>query len=315
MHQVPEYLSRRQLLACVCGSNRGFTVCRKDRYGLRFRYKLCTKCGHVRTSDPLTDESANQFYSSSDYRSMYFPDETPIEVLKRKTPEPESRTPLLKYVESLGTSEGVILEWGCSGGWNLVPFRDSGWETLGFDYDATYVALGREQLGLNIEIIDDSKTSEIAQKVPDVILLNHVLEHAISPVSLLQRLRSLSSEKTLIVVGVPLLEQITTWHWTKFFHIAHIHYFSTRSLMFVAQEAGLELVDSQARAGLFTFRCAQRVIQPLSVYSRLSVIRSALWLIVGYINIESRIRTLARRFLALMGLLAVARRLRIRLKS
>lgn len=315
MNKSLDYLSQRQNLACICGNDRGITICRKDRYGLSFAYKLCMSCGHVRTSDPLTEESAIRFYASSDYRSMYFAGENPINVLNRKTSAPATKTALLKYVESLGVDGGLVLEWGCGGGWNLVPFRDAGWETLGFDYDATYIALGRETLGLELKTISELNTPALLPTPPDVILLNHVLEHALDPISLLERLRDLSGEQTLIVVGVPLLETLRTWHWRNFYHIAHIHYFSARSLRFIAQQAGLELVDQQVRKGLFTFRRTQSVTRPMSAHSRFAVAHSSLWLLNGYLDFGYRARALVRRCLAMTGLLTRARYLRTRLKS
>jgi len=315
MSKSLDYLEQRQNLACICGSNRGATICRKDRHGLRFLYKFCTSCGHVRTSDPLAEESAIRFYSSSDYRSMYFPNETPLDVLTRKAPPHRARTPLLKYVESLGVENGAIVEWGCGGGWNLVPFRDAGWETLGFDYDATYISLGREVLGLELRTISDAGSTPVITKPPDVILLNHVLEHALDPVSLFRRLRDLSDGHTMIVVGVPLLETIRTWHWKKFYHIAHIHYFSARSLKFVAQQAGLELVNEQPKDGLFTFRQTQSVLPLMSERSRRAAVRSAFSLLIGYFDLEFRTRAVVRKVLAITGLLTEARRLRTQLKS
>jgi len=315
MSKSLDYLEQRQNLACICGSNRGVTICRKDRYGLRFLYKFCTSCGHVRTCDPLAQESAVRFYSSSDYRSMYFPNESPLDVLKRKAPPHRARTPLLKYVESLGVEHGVIVEWGCGGGWNLVPFRDAGWETLGFDYDATYISLGREVLGLELTTIGDAGSTPVITKPPDVILLNHVLEHALDPVSLLRLLRDLSDGHTMIVVGVPLLETIRTWHWKNFYHIAHIHYFSARSLKFVAQQAGLELVNEQPKVGLFTFRPTQSVLPLMNRHSRRAALHSAFLLLVGYIDFEFRTRAVVRRVLAMTGLLNRARQFRTQMKS
>jgi hypothetical protein len=170
-------------------------------------------------------------------------------------------------------------------------------------------------LGLELKTIGDSGSTPVIAKPPDVILLNHVLEHALDPVSLLQRLRDLSDGHTMIVVGVPLLETIRTWHWKNFFHIAHIHYFSARSLKFVAQKAGLELVNEQPKDGLFVFRPIQSVLPTMSEHSRRAAVRSALSLSVGYLDFEFRMRAVVRRALAMTGLLTSARRFRTHMKS
>lgn len=300
-----EYLSHRVNIDCVCGDSGGLTVRRTDRYGLKFRYKLCVKCGHVRTYDPLSSDSAHRFYSSSDYRSMYFPNESAESVLLRKTPKPNTISPLLNYVQKLQIPCGNLVEWGCGGGWNLVPFRDAGWNVQGFDYDRPYVELGRELLGLPLQEIT-SEEIKLQTTPPDIILLNHVLEHAVEPSTLLKRLKTLCSETTTLVVGVPLLETIPVWHWRDFFHVAHIHYFSAESLARVASLAGFQVVHRDIQSGMFALVKSDDVV-PLSI-STGSPMKSALFLAKGFIEPRYRARQIVRGALTALGLISIARR-------
>ena len=75
------YLSDRSSLDCICGVSGGLTIRRSERNGLKFRYKVCFRCGHVRTSNPLSPSAAERFYSTSDYRSMYFPNDSVEELI------------------------------------------------------------------------------------------------------------------------------------------------------------------------------------------------------------------------------------------
>ena len=307
-----DYLSERTEIDCVCGASGGSTFRRVDRYGLKFQYKLCTNCGHVRTSNPVSDEAARRFYSSSDYRSMYHPRKSPEDLFRQKTPMPFASSPLLKYVQDQGFKRGKLCEWGCGGGWNLVPFRDAGWNVSGYDYDVLYTQLGRSILGLSLHVIPPD-VAELQSEQPDVILLNHVLEHSVDPVSLLLRLRQLCNDSTALVVGVPLLETIRIWHWHDFFHIAHIHYFSAESLVRVANHAGFVVTHADVQSGLFTLMLGRDVVpQPTN---RAFVFRSARLLLSGFMEPRHRIPQAFRGVLASVGLIGIARRIKRRLRK
>jgi hypothetical protein len=241
---------------------------------------------------------------------MYFPGETAREVQLRKTPPKNSKTTLLRYVEQFVSRPGHIVEWGCGGGWNLVAFRDAGWKTLGFDHDTTYLAIGREVLGLDLRQIDEEALRLEKIGRPDVILLNHVLEHVRNPAELLSKLREMSDTMTIIVVGVPLQENIKTSHWKDYFHVAHIHYFSQRTLKFVASQAKLQLLDEDIKRGLFVFKRADNPNATTQNLSSVSFIRSVLFLLNGFLDPGYRMRVLLRRVLGVLGILGLARRLR-----
>ena len=307
-----EYLSDRNLIPCVCGARGGVVIKRKDRYQLKFQYKLCTKCGHVRTANPISAKAAERFYGTSDYRSMYLPGMSSREVLLSETPKPHIISPLLKYVQELGIESGSLIEWGCSGGWNLIPFRDAGWKVSGFDYDKQYVALGRDEFGLSLHEIERNDDLDIRSQSPDVVLLNHVLEHAIDPLSLLKRLRRICGTKTTLIVGVPLLETITFWRWQRFFHVAHIHYFSEDSLVAVAQHAGFEVVHRDVKSGLFALRLNEQQVTQWP--GRKSAIRSSAAIFRSFVDPKYRLLLLARNFIKTLGLLHLVVRLKAKLR-
>ena len=303
-----QYLNNRTELNCVCGRESGFVIRKRDRYGLSFRFRMCLGCGHVWNSNPPSEEATTEFYRSSDFRTMYFNNESPSDVIRRKTPKAGSETALLRYVNRVSPSGRSIVEWGCSGGWNLVPFRDAGWETEGFDYDRTYVSLGRSILGLNLREIDETRVTLATIQSPDIVLLNHVLEHSRNPVSLLSELLKFCSNQSLLIVGIPLLETIRTWHWKDFFHVAHVHYFSASSFKYVAKQAGFDLVHADIRKGLFTLAPAQVVAAP--TYSRLAPLKSTRYLLSGFLEPKYRIFMMIRKLLSVFRLRGPARRLK-----
>lgn len=243
---------------------------------------------------------------------MYYPGQSARDVLIRNTPKPNTESALLKYVMGLNIPSGSLMEWGCSGGWNLVPFRDSGWRVSGFDYDRPYLDLGRAELGLDLHEINTSDATPVPMSTPDVIILNHVLEHSVDPVILLTRLRQFCDLRTTLIIGVPLLETIKFWHWRDFFHVAHIHYFSVSSFGDTASKAGYSIVHSDISSGLFALRKSNQQTAPVPV--RAPVVRSALLLLKGFIEPRFRLRQMARHLVASVGLLPLALHLKAKKK-
>lgn len=301
------YLSDRQVISCVCGKAPSVVFHRRDRYGLPFSYVLCLRCGHVRTKNPLSDLAAERFYGSSDYRKLYNPNQSPIDILHRQSPKANTQSRLLTHAQVIGLRTGTVIEYGCGGGWNLVPFRDAGWKTIGYDPDAVFVELGRVTHSLDLRVVAMGGAPVTPPEVPDLVILFHVLEHFLDPVTVLRQIRSWCTPDTRVIVGVPLLEKIRSWRFNSFFHVAHIHYFSRRSLEWCANEAGFELVQEHS-TNMFVLRTApqQNYVTP----RRIGVLVSAWNLMIGFLHPSFRLRQAMRRLIVLMGLLSTARKVK-----
>ena len=310
-----DYLSHRKRLICICRTGKLLSFKRAERYRLECKISLCLHCGHVLNTEPLSDSSTLQFYSSSDYRTVYFPGESRESVFWRKISSPSTGINLLKYVNSaLKLKSGHIVEWGCGGGWNLVPFDDAGWTVEGYDFDAPYLRLGSMHLGFDLKPIQADTFGSLPNKRPDVILVNHVLEHVTDPKALIESLKSWCGSETLVVVGIPLLETIKQWHWNDFFHIGHVHYFSTRSFVRFVNSTGFCIIDSNSSTGMFALKqCKFSTIE--SAMYRGAVPISVYLLLRGYLDLEYRSRALVRKVLKSFRLLDLARRTRSLIKG
>jgi len=203
---------------------------------------------------------------------MYSNGATPEEIIKKKTPARLGQNHLLRLTKNvLKVFEGNVLEWGCGGGWNLVPFRDAGYQTIGVDFDGAYVRAGSQLNGLNLKQLDDETIMELSTVNFDVIILNHVLEHAVDPFQLLIDLRKLCGSKTYLIVGLPTLESGKTWGFRDYFHIAHLDYFCQSSFARLAGKAGFSLFYEEVSNGLFVL--VPSTIQEIEV-SRINVLSS-----------------------------------------
>lgn len=104
------------------------------------------------------------------------------------------------------SSFSSFLDVGCGEGFGLSFFLQKGYSVKGFDFSQA----GMEQHNphclpyLQVGDVFESLEAEIASgRRYDVIWLQHVLEHVLDPIELLQRLRLLVSEQGVLVVTVP----------------------------------------------------------------------------------------------------------------
>lgn len=286
------YLNECTTRDCLCGSSSNIVIKRGDRYGLPINYSLCLGCGHVYTKNVLAEKRIVEFYSSSAYRTMYTGGATPEETIKRKTLAPGSQSQLLNLTRNtLSVLKGNVLEWGCGGGWNLVPFAQAGYQTIGVDFDETYVGAGARLNNLNLEQIDDKTISRLSTIDFDLIILNHVLEHAIDPLGLLIDIRKLCGSKTYLIVGLPTLESMKIWGFSEFFHIAHLDYFCRSSFVRLAGKVGFSVHYEDASKGLFVL--IPSTIREIAV-SRKNVLSSLALVFKSWLSYFSK--EMAKRF-------------------
>jgi SAM-dependent methyltransferase len=133
--------------------------------------------------------------------------------------------PLVKAErEQKRAADFKIIEWGCGAGWNLVPLRDAGFDVSGYDYDRNYVDYGIMEFKLQLNAIIDETIYRIKGQA-DVLIINHVLEHIEDPFYTLKSLSDVLKPGGVVIIGMPFLENISTWGLKSFFHIAHVHYF------------------------------------------------------------------------------------------
>ena len=131
----------------------------------------------------------------------------------------------------------TILEFGCGGGWNLLPFYKNGYAVTGYEYSHNLVKLGRPY-GLNLRQGSFAEMSATNDKY-DVIIINHVIEHFTdffnNMTSILQHLNT----NGILYAGVPNIDNFGKGQ----FQNAHIYYFSPRTFNYYMKMLGLEVLE------------------------------------------------------------------------
>ena len=224
--------------ACLCGSSEpGTVLARIDRYRLPHRSVLCHQCGLVRTDPRMTAASYADFYANH-YRAIYERPGQSAESLFAHQADNARRRFLFLRRHAKKTPESVI-ELGCGGGWNLLPFSGSGARVVGFDFDPEYLNAGRHR-GLDLRPGGVDEASKLGIMYHAVIL-SHVVEHMLDPVKELQRVRTLLYPDGLLFAEVPSI--LKAGHpLLRYFQSAHTYSFAPESFRPLLEQAGFKLV-------------------------------------------------------------------------
>jgi len=168
---------------------------------------------------------------------------------------------------------------------------------------------------LGVELLSDDVDSEWHiehQGGVDLVIMRHVLEHLLDPVSVLEKVRNVLSGNGVVYLAVPdmmLPGGPLRGHW---FCNAHTYYFSTATLLYTMRLAGLEpLVHKRVNSEIFCIAGRSEhsscSLEPPSVYlQQLAIIkaRSAIdavpFLRVAYRFLSGSARSANRRLLELL---------------
>jgi SAM-dependent methyltransferase len=142
----------------------------------------------------------------------------------------------------------LVLEIGCGGGWNLLPYKQKGLSHVGFDYDANMIDFGRANYGLNI--FRGGLQEAVAQGVrANYVILSHVLEHVSDPVGFLITLRDVMAPGAVLRITVPCLDYLrffggsgTGYEFAFNLQNAHNYFFSERTLSMTVRKAGYSVI-------------------------------------------------------------------------
>ena len=146
----------------------------------------------------------------------------------------------LKWVEQHGGGRNArVLDIACGPGTGLVPFREAGYSVLGIDLHPARVRYAREKYG--IEVVQGIfESHDFQDRVFDVIICSHFLEHAHQPLNILQKARGLLSDGGVLYVEVP--NHFNYASFSDALYMAHNNSFTPLSLRNVLQIAGFRTV-------------------------------------------------------------------------
>jgi len=118
-------------------------------------------------------------------------------------------------------TEGNMLDYGASWGYNLWQFLQEGFSGMGFEISAKQAVFGEKNLGL--KIIHVPKVLDALGEQFDVIFANHVLEHCQDIRKELKRIYGLLKTGGFLVVYVPDCTNIEKEKWRNAYAFGQRH--------------------------------------------------------------------------------------------
>lgn len=213
----------------------GFMWSRSD-IKLRRSVGTCRICGHIQVRDrPSVEEYRkinNRFFENKFARP---PDPRRREKLEDRVSETVSR--LAPFTTNGG---GVFMDVGAGDAWCAGVARQLGIRYVAVEQAPRLQRLLQEN---GIEVIGDDPMELGAEweKRADVIMLRHVLEHLLDPISTLQSLARCLSPSGCIYVAVPSIVRTSAKRGfvTDFLRPTHMSYFTPDKLKYTLIRAGL----------------------------------------------------------------------------
>ncbi len=231
--------------ACLCGStDADILLATMDRHGLACRNVLCPACGLIRITPRWKADRYRRFYEM-EYRDLYNRIDLSKEAFAKAAAESDWNKKFTSWIRACvekygnGSDPIKVVEIGAGAGWNLHGLP-SMWKKMGYDVDREYLRLGETFFGLEMKfgMLDDALGDA---QLADVIILSHVVEHLLDPVSALRAVAEKMQPGAMVLIEVPGIFRL---HWTArnpmiYLQNAHVYTFCARTLANVCEAAGL----------------------------------------------------------------------------
>lgn len=226
----------------LCGSSDYLVYSNKGRHGIAIRTVICEGCGLVYTNPKPTAEENEAFYKGK-YWGAYKNESQPDEkFFRRRLPKIRSMLGLAKPFLKDGMK---VLEIGSGVGALLSQIKANAGENstlIGIEPHSGHSAFAREQKGLDVRTgLFEEFIDELEDGTFDLVVMNHVLEHTISPTATLQNIHKLLKPGGVYLVEVPNV-QYPGSRISHYFHPAHHYAFSPNTLKHLAIKTGFNPV-------------------------------------------------------------------------
>ncbi len=221
---------------CGCASYQIFST--RGRWGSSLTTVICQECGLVYSNPRPSPEENAEFYKRS-YWGMYKGQSEPGEsFFNRRIPKIK---PMLEELRAFLKPGVNVLEIGSGAGallWSIKQTCNGVGQFVGVEPHEVHAKFCREKKELNVYPgLLEEVAPKFKKKSFDLVVMNHVLEHTISPTSVFETVKGLLRPGGTFVVEVPNIAAPGS-RLSHFFHVAHHYNFSPRTLQRLAMKGG-----------------------------------------------------------------------------
>ena len=235
----------------ICGHDTKQVEVKEQMLGMseKFMYYMCINCGHTHLEN--IPEDLGKYYNIDSYYSF-------TKQQKEKSIGNAIQKILLKFnstdnmffsrsmqsfLKAISTNTDLnILDYGCGSGYFVDELQQLGFRSAK-GYDPFLPLPKTNSTGVYLS----NNLDVFAIKKWDIITLNHVFEHLIDPVQVLQDLKNLLTENGLLVLRFPVIDSHAfdkyQENWVQFDAPRHINLFTRKSIRLAVDKAtGFEIV-------------------------------------------------------------------------
>lgn len=249
--------------SCPCSSTKFTKLFNYDRHLIWQPVVICKVCGLIQSNPQMTDEEYSKFYTSDLYREIYEGDD----YLKTTIDRYNNTNQIFEYLEPLIIENNFkeIIEFGCGGGWNLLPFKNNNYNIVGYDYSQSLTKYGKDNYNLDLrqgsfdDVLNDGKKY-------DVVILSHIIEHFTDLLGNLQQISKIIKQGGIIYTAIPNIELFGRGQ----FQNAHTYYFTPKTFCHYMQRSGFQAIkfgpdDSIHMHGIFKTSKAKNNFNKISL--------------------------------------------------
>ena len=168
-----------------------------------FLYRECLGCGTAFVANPPAEVELQAAYRSDYYNAVnktLFANDQIIEYRVKQIAEPK-----VAFVkENLTTKKTTWLDVGCGNGEILSTAKNQGFDVLGLETNPVEIEYARNKFGIEVrdEFVSESTLDNYVDRY-GVVSLFSVLEHVLSPNTILKDVAQIQSKGDNLVIEVP----------------------------------------------------------------------------------------------------------------
>lgn len=236
---LPKWIKTKCL--CKIKEDKDILLSLFDRHLTNYQTVICKNCGLIRANYYFKDQELNNFYQN-DYRRLTGKEDP--EFKYKNTFKRAIRTSRYKIIEKFFSSNNkIIFDIGGASGGMLEPYIKNNTVYL-FDYNDDYLNYAKRK---NIIVVKGGIQAALDTKItPDLIILNHVIEHFNNFDQEIMNINKLCGYNTIVFIETPGIDSLMrgrrSFDFLGDLQVAHKFYFSKKKFVQIFSNFGFNIL-------------------------------------------------------------------------
>lgn len=239
---ITKLIDDLQSVCPLCGELSNQVLAPELRRGIG-KVFYCSACDHGFLAENLITDAKS--YYDGEYRQEFSHNAEVVPTNAKEIFEIYSQfqSERLRFIQPELNANSIVLEVGASAGQFLTHIKSQVGKVHAIELDSACCKFLKEIVGVECDS-EFLENSRFAAERYDVICAFQVMEHVEDPVTFVNSLKRVARSGSTIFIEVPNLcdPLLSVWNLSNyrkfFYHSAHLHYFTERSLRQVAEQAG-----------------------------------------------------------------------------